>query len=155
MLRNYETSFLLLPIRDESFMTYLGSEYCIRKGALLHMTTKGKMQRKWFMDGSKSEQDMVLTEASSLYHTAYSWSQKLSRSHWKRLIHTAFVYVVHRKCGLHMQIELLMRSLRFSRRWRFKSRSFWVLMTCSVAVGHKHWRGPCCLHLQGEGWRWR
>jgi len=25
----------------------------------------------------------------------------------------------------------------------------WVAVPCSV-VGHKRFRGPCCLHLQGE-----
>jgi hypothetical protein len=27
---------------------------------------------------------------------------------------------------------------------------FWVVMLCSVAVGYQCFRGPCCLHLQGE-----
>jgi hypothetical protein len=27
---------------------------------------------------------------------------------------------------------------------------FWVVMPCSVAVGHQNMRGPCCLHLKGE-----
>jgi hypothetical protein len=27
---------------------------------------------------------------------------------------------------------------------------FWVLMPCSVAIGYKHFGGPCCFHLQGE-----
>jgi len=24
---------------------------------------------------------------------------------------------------------------------------FWVVMPCSVVLGYKHFRGPCCLHL--------
>jgi hypothetical protein len=27
---------------------------------------------------------------------------------------------------------------------------FWVVMLCSVAGGHHHTGGPCCLYLQGE-----
>jgi hypothetical protein len=26
----------------------------------------------------------------------------------------------------------------------------WVVMLCSVVVGCQHFRGPCCLHIQGE-----
>jgi hypothetical protein len=29
---------------------------------------------------------------------------------------------------------------------------FWVVTPCSVVVGYHSFRGPCCLHLQGE-WR--
>jgi len=33
---------------------------------------------------------------------------------------------------------------------------FWVVMSCSIVVGYKHFKGPCCHHLQGEvEWRWR
>jgi len=28
---------------------------------------------------------------------------------------------------------------------------FWVIRPCSVVVGYQRFRGPCCLHLQGEG----
>jgi hypothetical protein len=28
--------------------------------------------------------------------------------------------------------------------------AFWVVTPCSVAVGYQRFRGPCCLHLQGE-----
>jgi hypothetical protein len=27
---------------------------------------------------------------------------------------------------------------------------FWVLKLCLVAIGYERFRGPCCLHLQGE-----
>jgi hypothetical protein len=27
---------------------------------------------------------------------------------------------------------------------------FWVVMLYSVVVGYQHFRGPCCLHIQGE-----
>jgi len=27
---------------------------------------------------------------------------------------------------------------------------FWVVTPCSVVVVHQSFRGPCCLHLQGE-----
>jgi hypothetical protein len=26
----------------------------------------------------------------------------------------------------------------------------WVVTPCSVVVGYQRFRGPCCLHLQGE-----
>jgi hypothetical protein len=32
----------------------------------------------------------------------------------------------------------------------FKVEVFWVVMPCSVMVGYQHFRGPCCLHVQGE-----
>jgi hypothetical protein len=25
---------------------------------------------------------------------------------------------------------------------------FWNVMPCSVVLGHRHFRGPCCLHLE-------
>jgi hypothetical protein len=28
---------------------------------------------------------------------------------------------------------------------------FWDVMLCCVVVGYQHFRGPCYLHLQGEG----
>jgi hypothetical protein len=27
---------------------------------------------------------------------------------------------------------------------------FWVVMPCNTAIEYQHFRGPCCLHLQGE-----
>jgi len=27
---------------------------------------------------------------------------------------------------------------------------FWAMMSCSVVVGHHHFRGPCYLHIQDE-----
>jgi hypothetical protein len=27
---------------------------------------------------------------------------------------------------------------------------FWVVTPCSTVVGYQYFRGPCCLHLQGE-----
>jgi len=27
---------------------------------------------------------------------------------------------------------------------------FWVVTHCRVALGYQHFRGPCCLHPQGE-----
>jgi len=27
---------------------------------------------------------------------------------------------------------------------------FWVVTQCRVVVGYHRFRGPCCLHLQGE-----
>jgi hypothetical protein len=27
---------------------------------------------------------------------------------------------------------------------------FWVVMSCSVAIGYEGFRDPCCVHLQGE-----
>jgi hypothetical protein len=32
----------------------------------------------------------------------------------------------------------------------FQVEVFWVVMLCSVVVEYQHFRGPCCLHLQGE-----
>jgi hypothetical protein len=32
---------------------------------------------------------------------------------------------------------------------------FWVLTPCSVVLGYRRFRGPCCLHLQSSPWRWR
>jgi hypothetical protein len=32
---------------------------------------------------------------------------------------------------------------------------FWVVTPCSFAVWYQCFGGPCCLHLQGEAWRWR
>jgi len=34
--------------------------------------------------------------------------------------------------------------------------AFWVVMPHSDVVGYQHFRGPCCLHLQGEmSWAWK
>jgi len=33
---------------------------------------------------------------------------------------------------------------------QFKVEVIWVVTPCSVAVGYWQFRGPCCLHLQGE-----
>jgi hypothetical protein len=27
---------------------------------------------------------------------------------------------------------------------------FWVMMPCNEVIGYQHFRGPCCLHLEGE-----
>jgi len=27
---------------------------------------------------------------------------------------------------------------------------FWVVTMCSVVLEYQHFKGPCCLHLQGE-----
>jgi hypothetical protein len=32
----------------------------------------------------------------------------------------------------------------------FQVEVFWVVMPCNVVVGYQCFRGPCCLHLQGE-----
>jgi hypothetical protein len=32
---------------------------------------------------------------------------------------------------------------------------FWVVMLCSVVAEYKHFRGPCCLHLQVEVMQWK
>jgi len=32
----------------------------------------------------------------------------------------------------------------------FQVEVFWVVTPCSVVVGYQSFRGPCCLHLQGE-----
>jgi hypothetical protein len=32
----------------------------------------------------------------------------------------------------------------------FEIEVFWVVMPCSVALGYRRFRGPCCLHLQVE-----
>jgi hypothetical protein len=32
----------------------------------------------------------------------------------------------------------------------FQVQVFWVMMLCNVVVGYQHFRGPCCLCLQGE-----
>jgi len=32
----------------------------------------------------------------------------------------------------------------------FQVEVFWVVMSCSVTVGHQRFRYPCCLHIQGE-----
>jgi hypothetical protein len=37
----------------------------------------------------------------------------------------------------------------------FNVEVFWVVTPCSVVVGYQHFRGPCCLKLEGEvkaGW---
>jgi len=31
---------------------------------------------------------------------------------------------------------------------------FWVVVPCNVVVGYQHFRGPCCLHLQGWSAWW-
>jgi len=31
----------------------------------------------------------------------------------------------------------------------------WVVMPCSNVVGYQYYRGPFCLHLQGEVHRWK
>jgi hypothetical protein len=33
--------------------------------------------------------------------------------------------------------------------YSYKSVVFWVMTPCSDVVGDQHFRGPCCLHLQG------
>jgi len=33
---------------------------------------------------------------------------------------------------------------------KFQVDVFWVVMSCSVAVGYQRFGGLCCLHLQGE-----
>jgi len=32
----------------------------------------------------------------------------------------------------------------------FQVEVFWVVMTCSAVIGYQCFRGPYCLHLQGE-----
>jgi len=32
----------------------------------------------------------------------------------------------------------------------FQVKVFWDVTPCSVLVGYQRFRGPCCLHLQGE-----
>jgi len=32
----------------------------------------------------------------------------------------------------------------------FQVKVFWVVTPYSIVVGYQHFRGPCCLHLQGE-----
>jgi len=32
----------------------------------------------------------------------------------------------------------------------YQVKVFWVVILCSIVVGHKCFKGPCCLHLQGE-----
>jgi hypothetical protein len=27
---------------------------------------------------------------------------------------------------------------------------FWFVTVCTVEIGYQHFRGPCCLHLQGD-----
>jgi hypothetical protein len=39
---------------------------------------------------------------------------------------------------------------KFSWRWKIQVDFFLVVTSCSVVVGHQHFRGSCCLHLQNE-----
>jgi hypothetical protein len=32
----------------------------------------------------------------------------------------------------------------------FQVEVFWFLTPCSVVVGYQRFRGPCCIHLQGD-----
>jgi hypothetical protein len=47
--------------------------------------------------------------------------------------------------------HFVIRVFRLSRRWCFKSRSFWVVTSSSVVVRHQRFRCPSCLHHTEDG----
>jgi len=53
----------------------------------------------------------------------------------------------HKTLGGHDSFETSMEVM-------FQVEVFWVVTPCSEVVGYQRFRGPCCIHLQGEVKRW-
>jgi hypothetical protein len=125
------------------------------------------------LDGSHKEREMLIpngnwnlsrpAHAHLIYWASYCPTQQMTFSKLNFLPpiyagpsyqfsgHLPFyIHVVY--CRIQKTKQNLIRNLRLSRRWYFKSRFSWVVTSCSVMTGYQSFRGPCCLHLQCESW---